>query len=200
MVGGEEGHLQPVSHLFTWCPPETPIILVHLPLQVSLLFLSLPLLVLLYFPLSLCGFLAEIDILWLPHPWMKTLSSGWWWCVCRGVHIGPSLHESPVLSEFNFENKISTHCLVLTILRQWWCTYYQVNMKKVLNEENKMKKEKMQRSILKHAISEYCSRISLNRSMLSKWLLWLLLPAVTVTGNRYKTWGKKKAEPLDQKT
>lgn len=150
--GGEEGHLQPVSHLFTWCPPETPIILVHLPLQVSLLFLSLPLLVLLYFPCHCVAFsqrfLTSCDF---PHPWMKTLSSGWWWCVCRGVHREPSLHESPVLSEFNFwKQNLNSLPSFNLILRQWWRYSLPSEWrKKVLNEENKMKKEKNAKKYLK---------------------------------------------------
>lgn len=124
----------------------------HLPLQVSLLFLSLPLLVLLYFPCHCVAFsqrfLTSCDF---PHPWMKTLSSGWWWCMCRGVHREPSLHESPVLSEFNFwKQNLNSLPSFNLILRQWWRYPLPSEWrKKVLNEENEMKKEKNAKKYLK---------------------------------------------------
>lgn len=124
--GGAERkcHLQPASHLFAQCTTETSIILVHLSLQISLRSLSLLLLVLLYFHCHCIAFsqrcLTSCDFF---HPWMKTLSSlwWWWWCMCRGGHREPSLHEFPVLSEFNFwtQNLSSLPSFTL-ILRQWW--------------------------------------------------------------------------------
>ena len=81
--------------------------------------------------------------------------------VCVGEDIGsPVFMNSLSYQNFTFEHEISTHWLVL--LLSWdndEGTHYQVNGGgKVLKEENKMKKGKNANDILKHAISEYCSR------------------------------------------